>query len=92
MVQAHDIELVMTCRACPEQYDAFLNGEQVGYLRLRHGQFRVDYLECGGETIYEAEPEGDGIFDFEERDDYLRAAREAIAEKINTTENPELLT
>lgn len=38
---AGDIELRQTCAACPEQYDAYLNGELVGYLRLRHGHFRV---------------------------------------------------
>ena len=36
----------MTCFACPEQYDVFLDGEQVGYLRLKHGVFRCDYPAC----------------------------------------------
>ena len=39
----YKIELVKTCGACPEQYDAYFEGYQVGYLRLRHGTFRVDY-------------------------------------------------
>jgi len=91
MATPNDIRLIQTCGACPEQYDAFLGEKQVGYLRLRHGYFRVDYLECGGETIYEAYPEGDGIFDYDERDEYLLAAKEAIVGKLNS-ENPELLT
>jgi len=67
------IKLRLTCGACPEQYDAFLGEIQVGYLRLRHGAFRVDYPECGGETIYEASPRGDGEFHDDERDYYLRS-------------------
>jgi hypothetical protein len=72
------IRLVETCSACPEQYDAFDGDVQVGYLRLRHGHFRVDVPDCGGTTIYEASPEGDGIFDPGERDYYLRWAVHAI--------------
>lgn len=77
------IELRMTCGACPEQYDAFLDGEQVGYLRLRHGRFRVDYPDCGGETVFEAGPRGDGIFDPDERDGFLRQAKLALASRLS---------
>lgn len=75
------IKLRLTCRACPEQYDAFLEGVQVGYLRLRHGGFTVDYPNCGGERIYEASPEGDGVFEDHERDYYLRFAVDAIRQR-----------
>ncbi len=78
------IKLVMTCGACPEQYDAFLDGEQVGYLRLRHGDFRVDFPDCEGETIYEASPRGDGAFEDGERDYYLRFAVDAIHKRLAT--------
>jgi hypothetical protein len=67
------IELVQTCSACPEQYDLIVDGNQCGYFRLRHGEFRVDYPYCGGETVYEAEPNGDGMFDSDERVEYLKA-------------------
>lgn len=70
-----DIELVQTCGACPEQYDAMLGGRKVGYLRLRHGVFTVD---CCGETVLTAYPKGDGLFVFEERDFYLSSAKEMI--------------
>lgn len=80
------IKLVKTCDACPEQYDAFLDGKQVGYLRLRHGGFRVDYPDCGGETIYDANPRGDGEFYNEERDYYLRCAVDAIERRIRDGE------
>lgn len=79
---ADRIQLVMTCGACPEQYDAFLDEKQVGYLRLRHGFFYVEYPDCGGETIYEAYPDGDGIFADYERDRYLSDAKAAIAARL----------
>lgn len=79
----NQIELVMTCAACPEQYDAFYKGKQVGYLRLRHGEFRVDFPTCGDETIfYSEEMQGDGMFEDDEREHFLMKAKEAIAKKL----------
>ena len=61
------IRLVKTCGACPEQYDAFLGEEFIGYLRLRHGYFRADYRGNGADdTVYESSPRGDGCFASEE--------------------------
>ena len=77
-----EITLVQTCGACPEQYDAFIGDNQVGYLRLRHGYFRVDYPDYNGETIYSAEPKGDGCFECDERDHYLKEAKKAILNKL----------
>ena len=74
-----EITLVQTCFACPEQYDAFIGEMQVGYLRLRHGEFRVDCPDCGGVTVYEAQPDGDGEFADDERERYLGEAKAAIA-------------
>lgn len=83
-----DIKLVKTCSACPEQYDAFYDGNQVGYLRLRHGYFRVDYGFCGGETIYDSSDViGDGCFDDDEREYFLSKAIEAISKEIIKREN-----
>lgn len=71
--------LVRTCFACPEQYDARLDGEQVGYLRLRHGRFSVECPDVDGCLVYSAHPMGDGIFDSDdERDYFLRHAVAAI--------------
>ena len=70
--------------ACPEQYDVFKNGKQIAYYRLRHGKFKVDYPECGGETIYEAEPSGDGIFNDNERLVYLSKAMREVLNKLKT--------
>jgi hypothetical protein len=74
--------LVQTSIACPEQYDVFNQaGEQVGYLRLRHGHFRADYPDHGGETVYESDTKGDGIFDDDERMPELTKAINALAAK-----------
>ena len=74
------IRLVLTCGACPEQYDATdQQGRQVGYLRLRHGGFSVECPGCRGDLVYTAEPRGDGEFYDDEREQHLRAACEAIA-------------
>lgn len=60
--------LVKTCSACPEQYELFDEDRTiVGYFRLRHGGFRVDAPDCGGETVYSAFgydelEDSDGIF------------------------------
>jgi hypothetical protein len=81
-MQIKDIKLVQTCEACPEQYDAFVNDKQVGYLRLRHGYFRVDYPQCGGEVIYETYPREDGSFENNEREFYLNKAKKAILKKL----------
>lgn len=74
----NDYELVETCGACPEQYDVLLDGEIVGYLRLRHGYFSVSYPGVGGEEVYRATPDGDGIFESYERNRYLNEAIAAI--------------
>lgn len=72
--------LVQTCGACPEQYDLFdkASGKQVAYFRLRHGTFRVDVPDCGGETIHVAHPKGDGCFDDDEREKCLLEALAAV--------------
>ena len=80
-VMIHGYRLELTCGACPEQYDVYDSlGQQVAYFRLRHGTFRVDVPDCGGETIYTANPEGDGIFTRDERVRYLTEAVLAVQE------------
>lgn len=43
--------VVLTCSACPEQWEIFIDDRQVGYLRCRHSKWRLDAPECGGETL-----------------------------------------
>lgn len=74
------IRLVMTCPMCPEQYDAYVGDQKVGYLRYRHGQFTVEFPDCGGEMVYEAELEGGfGVFADDERERYLLTAKDHLA-------------
>jgi hypothetical protein len=81
---ATSLRLVQTCGACPEQYDVFhKDGEQIGYLRLRHGYFRAEYTPTG-ETVYSAQPKGDGLFETDEREFYLRSALEALKTRHQT--------
>jgi len=80
-VMIHGYRLRQTCSACPEQYDVFDDlGQQVAYFRLRHGGFRVNVPDHGGEEIYHANPEGDGIFMDAERVRYLTEAVLAVQE------------
>ena len=84
MKNINGYELVQTCGACPEQYDVFKDGALVGYLRLRHGYFTAQYPDVRGTIIYEAQPKGDGIFEPDERELYLKAAINAIHTYIKT--------
>jgi hypothetical protein len=79
------ITLIETCSSCPEQYDAFdENKKQVGYLRLRHGNFTVECPDVWGKCIYEKEVEGYGDFiDEEEREKELTIAVNKIKEWLN---------
>lgn len=86
------IELVCTCGACPEQYDAFIGDEMVGYFRLRHGRFRVEYPDTGGDILISESTIGDGIFDEEERMDCLTRGCRAIISRIAEDQRKDALT
>lgn len=89
MLEAHapkPMRLVQTCQACPEQYDVFNGDTEVGYLRLRHGYFAAYRHVTDYEPVYEANPKGDGIFELDERDQYLTAAVHALGGTDYTVE------
>lgn len=73
-------KLILTCGACPEQYDVFFEEQKIGYLRLRHGRFYAEYVPTE-EIVYVSYPKGDGIFDEDERDEQLTKAIKAIVAK-----------
>ena len=79
------LKFVMTCQACPEQYDVYKDDALVGYVRLRWGTVRCDVPDCGGDTIYRESVGNDGftgVFSDEtERMTHLTK----IAEKINAS-------
>lgn len=66
----HGYIFVRTCFACPEQYDVYLGKQQVAYVRLRHGRVYASNPDVGGKVVYQAYPEGDGIFASDEERDY----------------------
>lgn len=73
------LTFTLTCPACPEQYNVYLGDKQVGYVRLRHGKLWATASDHKGETVYEAETKGDGMFDTdEERERHLTAIAAAI--------------
>ena len=75
--------LIRTCYACPQQYDAYLDGKQVAYLRLRHGGFTVTVPDVGGELVYAGYPKGDGIFYEDEEEFFLNEAVDSILAHLN---------
>jgi hypothetical protein len=80
-VMIHGYRLQQTCQACPEQYDVFDDlGQQVAYFRLRHGRFRANVPNVGGEEVYSAYPKGDGVFMLDERVKFLTEAVLAVQE------------
>lgn len=75
-----DLNLVQTSAACPEQYnvvDKF--GTVVGYFRLRHGLFTAQLYGPSGPEVYSVETQGDGIFNWHEREFHLNAALARLA-------------
>ncbi len=81
-----DLKSEKTCEACPEQYDVFYQDKQVGYIRLRWGEIRVDFPDCGGETIYKHSFEDSlkGCFETDEEAKlYLSKCKKAIIKKLN---------
>lgn len=78
------LDIECTCSACPEQYEIWDSNDenypQIGYLRLRGGQFTVECPDAGGELVYKACPNGCMFFEDEEREKYLREAVVAVLE------------
>lgn len=76
--------LERTSIACPEQYDVMLNGEMIGYLRLRHGCFTASYPDWDGKLVYsDTEVIGDGMFASSERETQLTKAVTALLAEHN---------
>lgn len=77
---SYKVQLVKTCGGCPEQYDGYIDGQKLAYFRLRHGGFRAEYRD---EVVYTARPNGDGVFEDDERERYLNEACQAVLAKHN---------
>jgi len=109
VIYINNYKLYLTCSACPEQYDVFIdeksinnfnisdeeklllklkyfnnNEYNIGYLRLRHGNFTAEFINEKNEyeIVYKTNPEGDGMFDKDERMYYLKEAIRRINLKL----------
>lgn len=84
------VNLLQTCGGCPECYDAYINDEYIGNLRLRHGYFCVNFYYKGdSDIIYEDNPkESDGIFTNGEREYYLNKAASHLYAEYERKFNP----
>lgn len=71
-VTFHEVRLRVTCESCPEQYDAFVDDRQVGYLRMRHNRFAVYCPHYGDELVFETTTGFE--WTTEEREAYLEHA------------------
>lgn len=79
-----ELEFRRVTLACPEQWEVFLDGKQVGYTHLRHGVFSAYCPDSDGELVYEGNPEGDGIFKTEqERLNFLISAAVQIRSRAS---------
>lgn len=88
-ITTYNFEFIETCGACPEQYDVFLEGKQVGYVRLRWGRLRCDYPDVGGETIYSYYWEDAWLGEFpndEEREFHLEKIAFYLYNRISESE------
>lgn len=81
-----EVELHQTCSASPEQYDMYVDGENIGYFRIRHGCFIVEYL-LNETQVFESVIKGDGGFDSDERDFFLKEGIKAVLAAHTGIEN-----
>lgn len=83
----NDLNFVLTCSACPEQYDVFdKKGAQVGYVRFRWGHLTCECPDVGGVVVYETNFDDDlqGCFQDEDtRCHFLEEIANAIHRHLN---------
>lgn len=60
--------LVLTCSSFPEQYDVFVEGEFIGYLHIRWGEFTANIIEGDESHVVYSSSEPMGFGDFEDRE------------------------
>lgn len=84
--EINGLTFVLTCAACPEQYDVFdKDGNMVGYVRLRWGALTCECPDCGGDLVYETDIGGGwaGCFeDDSQRECILHDVADAILRGI----------
>lgn len=78
------LEFTLTSLGCPEQYDIFKDGKQVGYFRLRHGWLSVWSPGVFDNLLFECDY-GDalcGQLKDKDRARYLKIVAHVINKKI----------
>lgn len=82
--EKHGFKFILTCGACPEQYDVINGrGQKVAYIRLRWGTLSVSVPDVGGERIHEKIYNDSclGLFpDQEERENQLNLIADKLKE------------
>lgn len=84
------LDFKQTCGACPEQYDVFKDGKQVGYVRLRWGGLSCRYPDYEGDEIYSEsfQDAWKGCFDDDnERNKYLLIIANELNNYLEKQEN-----
>jgi len=76
------MELSLTSRSVPEQYEITVGGMAAGYIRTRWGSMSVDYPTAGGECLYKGSVDGFGGFTDQEREAKLLFALGLIAARM----------
>lgn len=79
------IYFVNTCYAAPEQYEVFdENREEIGFVKLKHGELRAAYPGFAGEKVFGHTFNDNGkefFFDDEEREEMLSHIAKTLCEK-----------
>lgn len=74
----HGLRFVEMNAACPERYYVYRGDDMIAYVQLRHGNLTVEVPDIGGRLIYSGSPDGDGRFEWYERESFIRRAAHAI--------------
>lgn len=51
-IGTYNFEFHETCGACPEQYDVYLEGKLVAYVRLRYAKLAAYVPDVGGRQVH----------------------------------------
>jgi len=67
----HIKRYVLTCGACPTQYDFFTDAEEYIYFRFRHGYLSISE---NGIEVYCTPDKGDGVMSFDRVKHHMQQA------------------
>ncbi len=76
------MNVALTSRSVPEQYEITVGEQAAGYIRTRWGGMSVEYPTAGHECLYEGSVDGFGGFTDHEREAKLLFALGLIAARM----------